>query len=123
MNNIKDIRKNLEIYKKKISERNTSIDFEALMQLDEENRVLIQKKEKKEQKKKLLSKSNDPLNFEISKKLSKEIISISKSQNNLQDKIFSILSNIPNLAHNDVPIGKDEKSNKLMHTKGQSIYK
>jgi len=50
--------------------------------------------------------------------LSKEIISISKSQNNLQDKIFSILSNIPNLAHNDVPIGKDEKSNKLMHTKG-----
>jgi seryl-tRNA synthetase len=118
MHNIKDIRKNLEIYKKKISERNTSIDFEALMQLDEENRVLIQKKEKKEQKKKLLSKSNDPLNFEISKKLSKEIISISKSQNNLQDKIFSILSNIPNLAHNDVPIGKDEKSNKLMHTKG-----
>ena len=37
------------------------------MSLDEENRDLIQRKEKKEQEKKLLSKSKDLSNFEISK--------------------------------------------------------
>ena len=118
MHNIKDIRKNLEIYKKKISERNISVNFESLIELDEENRNLIQRKEKKEQEKKLLSKSKDSSNFEMSKKLTSEIDAISKSQNKLQKNIFNILSNIPNIAHEDVPIGKDEKSNKLIHTNG-----
>ena len=51
MHNIKDIRKDLEFYKKKISERNSSVDFDNLISLDKENRELIQKKEKKEQEK------------------------------------------------------------------------
>ena len=46
MHNIKDIRKNLEIYKKKISERNSSVNFDSLIKFDKENRDLIQKKEK-----------------------------------------------------------------------------
>ena len=119
MHNIRDIRKNLQIYKQKILERNSSINFNSLIELDEENRNLIQKKEKKEQEKKLLSKSKDPSNFKLSKKISIEIDLISKSQNELQNKIFTILSNIPNLAHEDVPIGKDEKSNKLIYNKGK----
>ena len=118
MHNIRDIRKNLQIYKQKILERNSSINFDSLIELDKENRNLIQKKEKKEQEKKLLSKSKDPSNFKLSKKISIEIDLISKSQNELQNKIFTILSNIPNLAHEDVPIGKDEKSNKLIYNKG-----
>ena len=119
MHNIRDIRKNLQIYKQKILERNSSINFDSLIEYDEENRNLIQKKEKKEQEKKLLSKSKNPSNFELSKKISIEIDLISKSQNELQNKIFTILSNIPNLAHEDVPIGKDEKSNKLIYNKGK----
>ena len=118
MHNIRDIRKNLQVYKQKILERNSSINFDSLIELDKENRNLIQKKEKKEQEKKLLSKSKDPSNFKLSKKISIEIDLISKSQNELQNKIFTILSNIPNLAHEDVPIGKDEKSNKLIYNKG-----
>ena len=78
MHNIKDIRKNFKIYKKKISERNSSVDLNLLMKFDEENRHLIQKKEKKEQEKKLLSKSKEPSNFELSKKLSIDINEISK---------------------------------------------
>ena len=34
MHNIKDIRKNLDYFKKKISERNSNIDFEKLISLD-----------------------------------------------------------------------------------------
>ena len=52
MHNIKEIRKNLDFFKKKISERNSSINFDDLIIFDQDNRVLIQQKEKKEQEKK-----------------------------------------------------------------------
>ena len=114
MHSIKEIRKDLDFFKKKISERNSSINFDDLIILDKENRELIQQKEKKEQEKKLLSKSKDTANFEKSKKLSNEINEIAKKQITLQDKIFASLSNIPNIALDDVPIGVDAKSNKLI---------
>ena len=114
MHNIKEIRKELDFYKKKISERNSSINFDDLIITDKENRELIQQKEKKEQEKKLLSKSKNSTNFEESKKLSNEINEISKKQIIFHKKIFTILSNIPNIATEDVPIGVDEKSNKIV---------
>ena len=119
MHNIKEIRKNLDFFKKKVSERNSRINFDDLIALDKENRDLIQEKEKKEQEKKLLSKLKDPTNFEKSKNLSKEIDKISKNQILLQNKIFTILSNIPNIARDDVPIGIDEKSNKIIKQNGK----
>ena len=54
MHNIKDIRKNLDFYKKKIAERNSDINFDVLIKLDGQNRELIQQKEKKEQEKKII---------------------------------------------------------------------
>ena len=42
MHNIKEIRKNLDFFKKKISERNSLINFDDLIVLDNENRKLIQ---------------------------------------------------------------------------------
>jgi len=118
MHNIKEIRKNLDFFKKKISERNSSINFDDLIILDQDNRELIQQKEIKEQEKKILSKSKDSTNFEKSKNLSKEIDEISKKQIVLQNKISLILSNIPNIAREDVPVGVDEKSNKIIKQNG-----
>jgi len=118
MHNIKEIRKNLDFFKKKISERNSSINFDNLIILDKENRELIQQKEKKEQEKKLLSKSKDPTNFEKSKNISKEMDKITKNQIIAQHKINTILFNIPNIARDDVPVGTDEKSNKIIKQHG-----
>jgi seryl-tRNA synthetase len=118
MHNIKEIRKDLNYFKKKILERNSSINFDDLISFDKDNRELIQQKEKKEQEKKLLSKSKNPANFENSKKLSVEIENITKKQVVLQNKIYVILSSIPNIARDDVPIGLDETSNKLIKKNG-----
>ena len=118
MHNIKEIRKDLNFFKKKIAERNFSINFDDLISFDKDNRDLIQQKEKKEQEKKLLSKLKNPSNFEKSKNLSIEIDGITKKQVILQNKIFTILSSIPNIARDDVPIGVDEKSNKLIKKNG-----
>ena len=118
MHNIKEIRKDLDFFKKKISERNSSINFDQLISLDKDNRELIHHKEIKEQEKKFLSKSKDSTNFEKSKNLSKEISEIAKKQTILQHKIFTILSAIPNIARDDVPVGADDKSNKIIKKNG-----
>ena len=52
MHNIKDLRTNLDNFKKSISGRNTEIDFENIINLDKENRFLIQEKERFEMEKK-----------------------------------------------------------------------
>ena len=114
MHNIKEIRKNTELFEKKIKERNSTVDFKSLIKHDKENRELIQKKEKLEQEKKLLSKKKDPNNFNKSKNLTNQIGELENSQKKIQEKINIILSSIPNLALDDVPIGNDEKSNKII---------
>ena len=114
MHNIKEIRKNTELFERKIKERNSIIDLKSLIKHDKENRELIQKKEKLEQEKKLLSKKKDPNNFNKSKNLTNQIEELENSQKKIQEKINIILSSIPNLALDDVPIGNDEKSNKII---------
>ena len=118
MHNLKDIRNNIEIFKKKVKDRNSKINFENLLTLDKEHRELISNKEKLEQEKKIISKSIDKNNFIRSKDLSKEILEISKKIEILKNKINEILSGIPNVADDEVPIGNDEKSNMLIRKVG-----
>ena len=118
MHNIKDIRKNLETFKKDISNRFVDFDSSNFLKLDEENRKLIQEKEKLENEKKTISKSKDEKLFAKSKEISKKIDDISKNQNNFKKKIDEILSSLPNIALEDVPIGKDETFNKEIKKSG-----
>ena len=119
MHNLKSIRENLDIFRKKISSRNVDINLDDLLNLDKKNRETIQKKEKLEQEKKIISKTKDKSQFEKSKKISKEIENLEEAQKKIQKKIDSILNFIPNIALDDVPLGKDEKSNKELKKAGE----
>ena len=119
MHDLKDLRKNLNIYKQKFSERNFDFDIDEFKDLDENNRKLISQKEKLEQEKGILSKSKDKSNFEKSKIISNEISKISKDQDDIQRKLNNLLHYLPNLAKEDVPVGKNEKSNKIIKKFGQ----
>ena len=119
MHNIKDLRKNLNIYKKKLSDRNFDFKTELFQNLDDHNRKIISEKEKLEQEKGILSKSKDQSNFEKSKKISEQISKLSKEQIISQKKLNDLLFILPNLAQDDVPIGKDEKSNKIIKQYGK----
>ena len=118
MHNIKDLRKNLNNFKKKLQDRNFEFKIDVFENLDENNRKLISQKEKLEEEKGILSKSKDKSNFEKSKKISLEISKISKEQINSQKKLNELLYILPNLAQEDVPVGKDESSNKLIKKYG-----
>jgi seryl-tRNA synthetase len=119
MHNIKDLRKNLDIFKKKLKDRNLEFDIAEFNKLDELNRKLISDKEKLEQEKKILSKSKDKSNFDKSKKISDEISIISKKQFESQNKLNQVLFSLPNIALDSVPVGKDEKLNKLIKKVGK----
>ncbi len=119
MHNIKDIRKDINNFKNTIKNRNVDVDFDQILNLDEENRKLIQEKEKLEMEKKSISKSKDETLFEKSKEISNKIDDLSKNQKNVKDQLDQILSNIPNLPLNDVPVGKDENSNKEVVKSGE----
>ena len=119
MHDIKFIRKNPEEFKKKIVSRNTNIDLDSFIKLDIKNRDLIQKKEKLEQEKKIISQKKDKSLFSKSKEITNQIDQLSESQKELNKEILSIISSIPNIALNDVPIGKNETSNKEIKKIGE----
>jgi len=111
MHNLKEIRKNFNLFRESLKKRNTNIDFDKLEKLDQKNRELIQKKEILEKEKKDISKSKDKSLFDKSKKISIEIEKMLEEQKTIQLELNKILSNIPNIPHSDVPDGKDENNN------------
>jgi len=118
MLNLKNLRNNLESIKKKLKERNVEFDVNNFNRIDALNRDLIVKKEKLEQEKKIISKSKDKTNFVKSKKISEEISILTKKQNLSQRDLNNILFSLPNIALDDVPIGKDDSLNKLIKKVG-----
>ena len=86
MHNLKSIRENPDIFRKKISSRNVDVNLDELLNLDKKNREIIQKKEKLEQEKKIISKTKDKSQFEKSKKISKEIENLEESQKKNTEK-------------------------------------
>jgi len=112
MHNIKDIRNNFEDFKNSIKHRNIDINLDEIVELDKKNRNFIHDKEKLEMEKKSISKSKDESLFKKSKEISIQIEELSKKQKIVKDKLDNILSSIPNVPLNDVPVGKDENDNK-----------
>ena len=119
MHDLKIIRKDPAIFEKKLADRNVKIDIKKLLDLDKKNRELIQDKEKLEQEKKLISQKKDKSQFEKSKKLSINIEELIINQEKIKKQIYLLISSLPNLAQDDVPIGKDETKNKEIKKVGE----
>ena len=121
MHDINLIRNQPDLFKKKIEERNTNIDLPNLLNLDKKNRELIQNKEKFEQEKKIISKKKDKSQFSRSIDISKQIEKLSKEQLTVKCQIKEIISSLPNLALQDVPVGKDANSNSEVKKFGEIV--
>ena len=119
MHNIKYIRDNFDDFKKKIQNRNVNFDLDKLRNLDVKNRELIHKKETLEKEKKDISKKKDKSLFEKSKIISQQIETITSEQKIAKDELNDILSNLPNIALENVPVGIDETFNEVVSTHGE----
>ena len=74
MHNLKSIRENPDIFKKKILDRNVDINLKELLELDKNNRETIQKKEKLEQEKKKYQNLKTKLFLKSQKKFLMKLI-------------------------------------------------
>ena len=119
MIDLKEIRKNLEFFKKKLNQRNSQVDLNKIIEIDKQNREIIQKKETLENEKKTISKEKKPENFKKSKKLSSNIEELSKKNVQFKNQLHKLLSNLPNIPLDDVPIGKDDTFNKVIKKEGK----
>jgi len=125
MINLKNIRENPSLYKKKYKERfikNSDQLVDEIISLDSSIRQILDKQQKLQEERNKISKE---LSLAKDKK-SEKFISLSKSVLNIKNeienyeknlyeqknKINNILHNLPNIHLDDVPIGQDGKSNK-----------
>ena len=122
MHNIKDIRSDPNKFKESLKKRFLEVDLKKILKLDENNRKLIQEKENLEKKKKEISKTKNKKLFKKSKSISKKIDRLENKQKEIKVKLENILSSLPNIPKEDVPIGKDENSN-LEISKSENLPK
>ena len=119
MHNIKEIRKDFDAFSKALKKRSIDIDLNKLKKLDIDNRDLIQKKETLEKEKKDISKTKDKALFSRSKEITQSIDKITDQQSKIKSDLDEILSSLPNIPHNDVPIGSNENENVELTKSGQ----
>ncbi|MGL9757696.1 MAG: serine--tRNA ligase [Wolbachia sp.] len=121
MHDIEDIRKNPEGFEKAMKSKGIR-EFTAkeILDVDDKRRSLTttlqdlnrQRNEITEEIKKLkMSKSPCENEVEVSRNITNEIKAISLNEQTEKDNLMKILSNLPNIPAQNVPIGEDESSN------------
>ena len=124
MLSLKYIRDNLDLVKKSIQSKNIDFDLKKLLDNDKFRREIIQKVEfLKSQRniinKKISSSEDRDKNISVMREISKDIKKLDSDLNTLISEINNDLLYIPNIIHESVPIGKDEKSNEIIREWGE----
>lgn len=121
MHDIEHIRKNPEGFEKAIKSRGVKeFTTEEILDIDHKKRSLTtklqalnkQRNEITEEIKRLkMNKSSCENEVEVSRNITNEIEAISLKEQTEKDNLMNILSNLPNISEQNVPIGEDESSN------------
>ena len=132
MINLKNLRENPQLYKKKYKERfikNSEKVIDEIIFLDSSIRQILEKQQKLQEERNKISKElslvkDKKSDFFLS--LSKKVVGIKSEidifEKNISDqkiKINNILHDLPNIHLDDVPIGEDSKSNKEIRKVGK----
>jgi len=132
MINLKNLRENPQLYKKKYKERfikNSEKVIDEIIFLDSSIRQILEKQQKLQEERNKISKElslGKDKKSEIFLSLSKKVVGIKSEidifEKNISDqkiKINNILHDLPNIHLDDVPIGEDSKSNKEIRKVGK----
>ena len=119
MLSLKYIRENLDHVKESTLSKNVDFDFDLLLKDDKERRAIIQKVEQLKAERNIVNKeiskkNNIENNIENMRSLSKEIKMLDSDLNLLDESINERLLFIPNIVDDSVPIGANEKDNKVI---------
>ena len=126
MHDLNFIRENPSSFDESLKKRFLEPQSSIILDLDSKKRQLLSKSQDLRSERKKLSSSFSKLNetekSSIQEKVQKIKSKIDSLENDLAiiDKnLNEILSSIPNLPHQDVPVGEDETSNLVIKTVGE----
>ena len=120
MIDIKLIRENPDIVKKKLQDRGAKIDIDKIINLDKERRGLIQEIENlKAEKNKLSQKTGNSIQVTRGKEIKEKIKTLEPELEKTEKEFNDLMLKVPNLPLDDVWIGKDERDNKVVKKWGQ----
>jgi len=121
MLDLKYIREHTDRVRQKMAERGQTVDLEGLLRADRERRELIVRGDELKQRRNAASdeitrlkqqrQSVDTLLTEM-KQVSERIKQLDEQIRSLDEQLQERLLYLPNLLHDSVPVGKDEKENK-----------
>jgi len=115
MLDIKFIRENLDLVEKGVKNKGAKVDIDKIVKLDKERRKLIQEIESLKAEKNKLGVKDKKQGKEIKDKIKKIEPELQKVEKDLNKLMFQV----PNLPLDDVPVGRDEKDNKVIKKWGQ----
>jgi len=126
---LKFIRDNPEIVRQAARNKNENVDIDLIIKLDEQRRSLIGKKE-------ALEASRNKANLDIAaakkqnrdiaepvarmRQVAEEIRILTEQLKAKEEELDAILLKVPNIPHADVPVGSDEKSNRIVRHWGNA---
>ena len=116
----KFIRKDPEAVRAGLAKRNTKVNLDLFLSLDEKRREIIRKAEQLKNKRNTVSqeiarrkkekKDTDAIIAEM-QQVSRDIRSMDEEARETEEQLNNILLTLPNLPHESVPVGKDDSDN------------
>jgi len=129
MLDIRFIRENSELVKKKLESRGSDIDLSVFLSIDEKRREVLQKIEVLRAQRNRASdeiaklkkekKEVDPSVFASMKELSSQVKALDEELKNVEQETNDFLLTIPNMPHDSVPVGRTEEDNETVRTWGE----
>ncbi len=125
MLDLKFVRENLELVKQNIANKNESAKAELILDIDEKRRKIIQEVEALKNKRNVVSKDIALLKKEGKdaddliadmKQVSDKIKDLDDELRDTENELNDIITCIPNMVHNTVPIGKSSDDNLVVRT-------
>ncbi|WP_300459957.1 serine--tRNA ligase [Desulfobacula sp.] len=127
MLDLKYIKTNLELVQNGMGKRRANIDFSSLLNNDDKRKALLLEIEALRHKRNVVSddiakikKSGQDAGslIEQMKEVSETIKRLDKERSTIEERIHGFLISVPNIPHEDVPMGKDDTENRLERTFG-----
>ncbi len=115
MLDIKIIREQPEIVKEACKNRHVDCDVDRIVELDKKQRQLLQEVEQLRSQKNKLGKEDREQGQALKQQLKEKEPELQQTGEELK----KLLLQLPNIPLDDVPVGKDEKDNKVLRTWGK----
>jgi len=127
MLDIKYIRENADLVKKAAKNKNSEVDIDRLLTLDQERRELIGQVEDKRAEQNAagekIAAEKDPdakkAAVEAMRSLKEGLKAAEQSLDTVKEEYLAILDKVPNVPFEDVPVGKDESENVVLRQVGE----